>query len=224
MKTAPLSRGGLRRLASDRTFSLLGVRRIPPLTFEQQELVEENLGFAENFALKRARGSAHLDDNLGLGRDDIRSVGRLALCEAASLWDGEREDRIKNFRWFAADYVSHRVLDHVRSFGPKGRNGDRPEVSSYDSWKDDDGEPAAHSLIGEDDPAFLRAPSEDFFEHALSLVTEREAIILDLHFREGLTQKVIGQTENISESRVSQIVARALYKIRGNWDALQTAA
>jgi RNA polymerase sigma factor for flagellar operon FliA len=57
----------------------------------------------------------------------------------------------------------------------------------------------------------------ELHEELVNLVQElpeRERIIISLHFVEGLTMKEIGRVMDLSESRISQLQSRALFRLR----------
>ena len=49
---------------------------------------------------------------------------------------------------------------------------------------------------------------------AISSLTEREQLVLSLYYEEGLNLKEVGSVLNVGESRVSQIMSRAIVRIR----------
>src|SRR5690554_6556958 len=50
---------------------------------------------------------------------------------------------------------------------------------------------------------------------AIDALSERERLVITLYYYEGLTLKEIGAILNISESRVSQIHTKAVFRLRG---------
>jgi len=57
---------------------------------------------------------------------------------------------------------------------------------------------------------------EDELTAAIETLPERERLLLSLYYREDLTMKEISQVLDISESRVCQIHARAVLKLRAH--------
>ncbi|NLL18355.1 MAG: FliA/WhiG family RNA polymerase sigma factor [Clostridia bacterium] len=55
---------------------------------------------------------------------------------------------------------------------------------------------------------------------ALQQLSERDYLVLSLYYYEGLTLKEIGAVLEVSESRVSQLHARALIRLRGELEGL----
>jgi RNA polymerase sigma factor FliA len=60
----------------------------------------------------------------------------------------------------------------------------------------------------------LKKDQMEKLERALNTLTEREQLILNLYYREELTLKEIGQTLDITESRVCQIHGNVMLKLR----------
>ena len=86
------------------------------------------------------------------------------------------------------------------------------------------GHAEAHDLIesaqsaGGDNPFDLCLETErkDQLEEAVSRLSEREQLILSLYYKEELTMKEIGQVVGNAVSRVSQIHAAAMIKLRAS--------
>jgi RNA polymerase sigma factor for flagellar operon FliA len=57
--------------------------------------------------------------------------------------------------------------------------------------------------------------SKEQLVSALQLLPHREQMMISLYYNDGLTMKEIGQVLNVSESRVSQIHAKAMLSLRG---------
>ncbi|NLM37181.1 MAG: RNA polymerase sigma factor WhiG [Firmicutes bacterium] len=58
---------------------------------------------------------------------------------------------------------------------------------------------------------------------SIEALSEREKLVITLYYYEGLTLKEIGQTLNISESRVSQIHTKAIFRLKGRLSRWRTA-
>lgn len=84
-----------------------------PLTKSQQKLVEDHLWVAGRQAYK------HYTLNGGhtglFTREDLESVGRYALCVAASRWDESRGVKFSTYAWTTVSgYIQHSLRDHSR--------------------------------------------------------------------------------------------------------------
>lgn len=62
--------------------------------------------------------------------------------------------------------------------------------------------------------SLVRKDSIENLKRAIDVLNEREKLIINLYYYEGLTYKEIGKILNISESRISQIHSRAILKIK----------
>jgi RNA polymerase sigma-B factor len=97
------------------------------------------------------------------------------------------------------------ALETGRAYSPLslsvGSSGDDDELDPLDSLGDDD-----HEYEVTEDRAVL--------EPGLRVLDERERMILQLRFYEGLTQSQIAQRVGISQMHVSRLIRRALEKAR----------
>jgi RNA polymerase sigma factor for flagellar operon FliA len=86
-------------------------------------------------------------------------------------------------------------------------SSDRPE--SYDFIE-------SAPSTGEDNPfeLCLKGEKKERIAEAISKMSEREQLILSLYYKEELTMKEISQVVGIAVSRVSQIHAAAMVKLR----------
>lgn len=57
-------------------------------------------------------------------------------------------------------------------------------------------------------------------EYVLSFLTERERIVFEHYFVEGISRKMIGERYNLPENRIKQIIEHAIRKLRLNKDWL----
>ncbi|SHG93247.1 sigma-70 family RNA polymerase sigma factor [Tepidibacter thalassicus] len=62
--------------------------------------------------------------------------------------------------------------------------------------------------------SLIRKDIIESLKKALDVLNERERLIINLYYYEGLTYKEIGKILNISESRISQIHSRSILKIK----------
>lgn len=107
----------------------------------------------------------------------------------------------------------HIALDDVRSTNMLSldeiifREDDNRQVTRIETIMDTSSE----SVLGEIEKGELRA----FLVVAIDRLTAQEKLVIALYYFEELTLKEIGEVMSISESRVSQIHTRAVFKLRG---------
>lgn len=107
----------------------------------------------------------------------------------------------------------HIALDDVRSTNMLSldevifREDDNRQVTRIETIMDT----SSDSVLGEIEKGELRA----FLVVAIDRLTAQEKLVIALYYFEELTLKEIGEVMSISESRVSQIHTRAVFKLRG---------
>ena len=78
------------------------------LSQEQQALVEPNLAVIDKVISRYI----HVNEGVcGLGRDDLYQEGAVALCKAASTYDG----RSASFDTYAAAVIRNHLLNHCKA-------------------------------------------------------------------------------------------------------------
>ena len=106
------------------------VKKYPPLTREQQKLVEEHIWVAGRLA--------HSAKSLTGGftgcytRDDLESVALFALCVAATRFDPDLGWKFSTFAWSTCrGWIQHALRDHSRMVRvPRWIGGVRDEVKN----------------------------------------------------------------------------------------------
>lgn len=107
----------------------------------------------------------------------------------------------------------HIALDDVRSTNMLSldeiifREDDNRQVTRIETIMDT----SKDSVLGQIEKGELRA----FLVVAIDRLTAQEKLVIALYYFEELTLKEIGEVMSISESRVSQIHTRAVFKLRG---------
>jgi len=193
-------------------------RRLPPsVTWDELEsaallgLTEAACRYETNraepfmaFAAKRVRG-AILDQ---LRRDDFltrrgrrlaRSVSDTATTLEAELGRAASDDEIGAAAGLTADEVREGAAALRRA-----------KAEAFDE--------VSHSL---DDSvatreAVNRAQTRVELRHAVGNLAERDAMVLSMLYRDGLTLREVGDVLGVSESRVCQIHKRALKELRAH--------
>lgn len=84
-----------------------------PLSRDKQKLVEDNLWVAGRQA---HRHYTLCGGNTGVfTKEDLESVGRYALCVAASRWEEDRGVKFSTYAWVTVSgYIQHSLRDHSR--------------------------------------------------------------------------------------------------------------
>jgi RNA polymerase sigma-B factor len=82
------------------------------------------------------------------------------------------------------------------------------------SGDDEDAHRTLVDTLGFTDEAFSHAEDAVTFDGRLARLSERERIVLDLRFREDLTQEEIGRRIGISQMHVSRLIRQAIEHLR----------
>jgi RNA polymerase sigma factor for flagellar operon FliA len=92
-------------------------------------------------------------------------------------------------------------------------------------FSDNDDMPLIGTIEDKASPSPEKALEEkeeiEFLYKALERLEERDQILLDLYYKQGLTLKEIGVTLNVSESRVCQLHSRAIVHLRSQLKKLK---
>jgi RNA polymerase sigma-B factor len=106
--------------------------------------------------------------------------------------------------------VEHVLEARVASWAHHGVSLDRP------SGDEDDERRTLGDTLGFTDEAFSRAESSATFDGLLARLSERERVVLNLRFREDLTQAEIGERVGISQMHVSRLIRQAIEQLRSS--------
>jgi RNA polymerase sigma factor FliA len=155
--------------------------------------------------------------------EDLISEAMVGLLQAASRWDGRG-----NFPAYAISRIDGAIRDFARHETPRQRQieealarGDEAEEPVHRRRVDGErGEralarvpapgPGPDELVAE---ANAGARQRLTVERLLAVLDERSAMVLRLHYFEGLTQLQISQLLQVTASRVCQIEQKAIEKI-----------
>lgn len=92
-------------------------------------------------------------------------------------------------------------------------------VSLSDKWQDDDGSKAVQTIdivpAKEEDTPADKMQANDFMELVSRELNMKERLIVMLYYFEELTMREIGMILNLSESRVCQLHARIIRRLKG---------
>lgn len=159
-------------------------------------------------------------------RDDLVAAGVFGLVDSLRKNGG---DGGPTFEWYARMRIRGAVLDELRAQDWLTRRA-RDAVNA--AAQRDEGESEAVSFVGLDElslneeqeylASFERDPeaiyeTKETYQHlaqALEKLPERERMIVAMHYFDGATFKQIGAKLRVSEPRISQLLTRALERLK----------
>jgi RNA polymerase sigma factor for flagellar operon FliA len=186
-----------------------------------RESIEEYLPLVQQMVRRFVR---KLPSNVG--RDDLMAAGVFGLMDALRKNGGNQGPA---FEWYARIRIRGAIVDELRqqdwlprrarwavsSGVDKGQGGAATAVVSLEDMAV--GEQST-ALVDEEtaNPA-EQAEANDTrkrLERAVSMLPDRERLIVSMHYFEGVRFKEIGALLGVSEPRISQLHARAMEKLR----------
>jgi RNA polymerase sigma factor for flagellar operon FliA len=147
-------------------------------------------------------------------RDDLLAAGVFGLVDSLRRNGG---DGGAAFEWYARTRIRGAVYDELRAqdwLSRRARASGAPHAC-FVSFDEVEGEEP--SLADADDPASAlesRAACEAL-SRAIDQLGERERVVVARHYFEGAKLKDIGLELGVSEPRISQILSRAIERLRG---------
>lgn len=165
---------------------------VTPLTEEQQQLVLSQPALVD--AVLARPDSFKLVEVLG--RNEARSVGRLALCQAAQRYDPARA-KFVTFAWL---HIQHCLWEAVR-------NAIHPLRTFATQTLPRDGRLPTCPYID-------RGPERVDLADLLSCLPARWRRVLEARYLESRTLAEIGEEIGVKAERVRQICEKALARIR----------
>lgn len=160
-----------------------------------ERLALDNLDMVKkvvSHVLKGSRPPACVD------REDLEGYASIGLVKAANSYDPSRND---NFQAYAFMVMRGAVVDYIRQTIMLVNFTSIEEARQIAAC-----EPPTSDVI-----AIAR------MRRSFGLLNDRERLIVEL-FSTGMTQRDAGHALGISESRVSQIMAKALGKLRAGME------
>ena len=172
----------------------------------------------ETYASIRIRGS--MIDEIRRGDWVPRSVHRRAREAAAAIREIEQATGRAASAQEVADRLGLPLTEYMRLLEDAARG----QVLSLDSHVEDHGEvePARRGGPTPQD-ALVRSEFGRELAAAISLLPEREQLVLSLYYQQELNLKEIGAVLGVSESRVCQIHGQAVVRLRGRLTAFELA-
>jgi RNA polymerase sigma factor (sigma-70 family) len=183
-----------------------------PLTADQRSLASDarSLKLAADIAGRYARSFPRL-------ADELHGEALLALCRAARTFEPHRQ---VSFPTHATNRIHGAMLDLFRGLIPRGYRrrdaADAPYVGSLEVVKayDDEGRPVflRNVVTSGEDPADWGTEYQDELADLTRSLPPRDGVILRLLYGHAETarMRVAAYAAGLSESRVSQIHARAI--------------
>jgi len=171
---------------------------------------------AAGYVLRRRRLPSHVE------RGDLEAAGRFALVTVALRF---RADGGASFKTYALRRIVGSMIDHLRDSAPLSRHAWKKYLAGDDSVKRTFVDLASHpeleaeiSMPAHQEQDLAAAGLVDNFEDTLRLALRalpaREEKVLLLYYRDNLTMRAISDRIGVNESRVSQLHARALRRLR----------
>lgn len=179
------------------------------LTPQQRVLVEDNLSVVDKTI---ARYISVNENVCGLGRDDLRQEGAVALCRAAATYDGTSA----KFSTYAAVVVRNHLFNHCKLVNASQRN--LPFIS-LDMESQDDGRrpPFPEPSVPDTSDALIEAlDTANFLEgckQRYSGVARLGVEALELKVK-GLSGADIARLYGVKPNQVGAWISRATQKIR----------
>jgi RNA polymerase sigma factor for flagellar operon FliA len=192
----------------------------PPVeTQERMQLVLDHFDLVGLIVRKFVCNGASRSPN------DLESDAQLGLMDAANRFDPSHPGGA-SFRTYAFQRIASAILDGNREYF--GKNNEKPtsllrtHVSLDVSVGEDDGtlrliDAFPHEAPGPEE-LVVDESSYTLLHRAIAILPERDKKIVMAYYFEEQSMKTIGDIWGISESRVSQIVARSRNRLR---DSLQ---
>ena len=152
--------------------------------------------------------------------DDLVSYGIFGLIDAIEKFDitkGVKFESYASLRIRGAIIDSLRDLDWVpRSLRRKSKEdgSELQSMVSLDDFLDQNMEFVAASADGVPEEHIDKQELRNMLIEAIESLSERDRLIITLHYFEELTLREISKTMKVSESRVSQIHTRALSRMQ----------
>jgi RNA polymerase sigma-B factor len=94
-----------------------------------------------------------------------------------------------------------------------GRASTATSLSAPRSSDDDGADNTLEGAIGVDEDGFATAEQRATYEQLARCLTDRERRVVELRFKEDLTQEEIGQRVGVSQMQVSRVLRQALAKL-----------
>lgn len=184
----------------------------PPLTPEQQRLVESNTGIAYAVASRWAKRAPDWTDP-----EELVGEAMTGLCRAAQTWDPAKGAKFSSYAWTWAEQFIRRFLADERGRGvniPEHRKDVRVGVAGFGSLGLADGGDFAATIAAPESRAVPAADADVWATVYAALPDERWRRVIRLRFVDGWKLDDVGAALGISGERARQIERKALNWLR----------
>lgn len=184
---------------------------------ERNKRIEENIELANKIAERKKLKTANR-----IRLDEIKSAAYYGLLQAADNYDGNRiseaTGRPVSFSTFATHRIVGQINDYLRElswFKKKQvsvKSLDTPMFEHSESGKS----VSLRNTLTVEDKNPMRL--EEFFLKLTKCVPSKIRDIMKLYYIDGWTMKEIADSQNKSESRISQIITQYRKIIKEIWE------
>ena len=194
-------------------------KKQPQLNAPDEQLIKENMPLVKIIA---RRFSKRLPSSVA--QDDLVGAGALGLIDSVVRRRGNDEN---SFACYTRIRIRGAIFDELRSHDwlpRRSRSAENKDVDGpprpvavvhFDDLPTEaDRTPSDRSLEGNPLNALTRKRIATMLKQELSLLPERDRLVLHLHYFKGMRLKEIGRLLGVSEARISQIHHRALGQLR----------
>lgn len=178
----------------------------PPLTPDQQKLVESCINLAKHHAIRWAMYLRGRDKHTIY--DELYSAALMGLCIAATKFRPELGFRFTTYGTCWIKQSIARQIDHFHPLGSKLARKVKWEAKYRIGSADDDYNPPARPLKD----ATRNGPEVDMILKCIPEPRTRD--MLKLHVLDGYTFATLGVLFGVSRARAQQLVSRELYRLR----------
>jgi len=210
-----VARNGNHRLLTAEEERTLIVRAQAGDKAARDKIVTHNMRLAIAFARQY-----HVEANAGIDLTDLMQQAALGLMRAVDMFDVSRGFKFSVFATESMRYLVGRYIENnrytVRVPVHRQQAGERAEILSldYESQNDDGNVTTFGESHGTDDAGLAEAEATDFWQTVLSVLSEREAQVIDLRYRQEKQGIEVADILGVTKQRVSQIEKAALAKLQ----------
>jgi len=203
----------------------------PPLTLDEEEdliyrLEKGDISVKDTLIERNLRLVVYISrkfENTGIGIEDLVSIGTIGLIKAVNTFDPTKKIKLATY---ASRCIENEILMFLRR-----NNKIRSEVSFDEplniDW--DGNELLLSDVLGTENDIISRPIEEEvdrnLLGQAMSSLTEREKLIMELRFGMGgtdeQTQKEVADRLGISQSYISRLEKRIIRRLRKEFVRLE---